>query len=302
MMKVSKYLIFTLLLSIELSAQLAGQLQRIPNFPSEFIEARRVDIWTPENSSGPYKVLFMHDGQMLFQRDSTWNGQEWGVDESLDSLYKNGHIEDIMVVAIWNIYEHRHRNYFPQKPFESLSQNVQDSLLTLARPGQEKDLYSAAPNSDDYLQFIFKELLPFLDENYSINKDELYMMGSSMGGLISMYAAMEYSRKLKGVACLSTHWPGVFENENNPIPDAFIEYMSAHQREAKRTKWYFDRGDATLDALYPKPQNRVDSLYRSWNFESAQFKSMVFPGDPHEETAWRKRFPKAVLFLLKADE
>lgn len=302
MMKVSKYLIFTLLLSIELSAQLVGQLERIPNFPSEFIEARRVDIWIPDNSSGPYKVLFMHDGQMLFQRDSTWNGQEWGVDESLDSLYKNGHIEDIMVVAIWNIFEHRHRNYFPQKPFESLSQNVQDSLLALARPGQKKGLYSSPPNSDDYLQFIFKELVPYLEENYEINEEELYMMGSSMGGLISMYAAMEYSRKLKGVACLSTHWPGVFENENNPIPDAFIEYMSAHQREAKRSKWYFDRGDATLDALYPEHQNRVDSLYKSWNFERAQFKSIVFPGDPHEETAWRKRFPKAVLFLLKADE
>jgi len=302
MMKVSKYLIFTLLIAGQLQAQLVGNLNRISNFESEFIESRRVDIWTPNNSSGPYKVLFMHDGQMLFQGDSTWNGQEWGVDESLDSLYQSGQIEDLMVVGIWNIYEHRHRNYFPQAAFESLNQKTQDSLLQLIRPGQEKDLYSAPPNSDDYLKFIFRELLPYLDKNFEIDKDELYMMGSSMGGLISMYAAMEYSKKLKAVACLSTHWPGVFENENNPIPDAFIEYMSAHQREAKRTKWYFDRGDATLDALYPEHQNRVDSLYKSWDLEETQFKSLVFPGDPHEETAWRQRFPSALLFLLKADE
>lgn len=282
----------------QIQAQLVGNLERIETFPSDHVLERRVDLWTPEKSEGPYTLLIMHDGQMLFQSDSTWNKQEWGVDECLDSLIAQKRIPNVMVVGIWNLYEHRHRNYFPQKPFESLGQSTQDSLLHLKKNGQDAALFSAAPNSDDYLRFIFEELLPYIKEHYSIRENEVYMMGSSMGGLISMYAALEYPSQLKGVACLSTHWPGVWQNEANPIPDAFLEYMAKHQAEAEQSKWYFDRGDATLDSLYQPHQDRVDVLINSWDLKPRQFQSLAIPGAAHREIDWRERLPQILLFLL----
>lgn len=281
-------------------AQLKGELKSIKNFESTFIENRRVDFWIPKYAEGPYTLLLMHDGQMLFQEDSTWNGQEWGVDECLDSLFAQDKIPAVLVVGIWNINEHRHRNYFPQAPFESLAPDFKDSLLGKKRTGQEQALFSGSPNSDDYLRFIFDEVLPYTQEHYEL-KENIYMMGSSMGGLISMYAALNYSKQLAGVACLSTHWPGIFTNANNPIPDAFIDYIGQHKKEAQKTQWYFDRGDATLDALYPPHQDRVDALFQSWDFPAGQFESRTFPGAPHEETAWRERLPQIILFLLQAE-
>lgn len=281
-------------------AQLVGELRTISNFHSLEIEDRRVDIWKPTQASeGPYQLLIMHDGQMLFQADSTWNGQEWGVDECLDSLYNQSIIGPTLVVGIWNIHERRHQNYFPQKPFETLPEAFKDSVLQLERPGEERKLLSGSPNSDAYLRFIFKELVPWVKSEYPIQTNGVYMMGSSMGALISMYAALEYPNDLKGVACMSTHWPGFFQNENNPVPDAFINYIAANEVAAAKSRWYFDRGDASLDALYPPHQDRVDSLFQSWTMLSSKdYKSLVAPGDPHWETAWRSRLPFALIYLM----
>lgn len=65
-----------------------GQIKRIENFPSKYVASRTVDIWLPINYSETkkYQVLYMHDGQMLFDAKTTWNKQEWGVDEKIDSL------------------------------------------------------------------------------------------------------------------------------------------------------------------------------------------------------------------------
>jgi len=289
-----------LIFSAAAQAQLSGELRTISKFHSLEIEDRRIDIWKPANvSEGPYQLLIMHDGQMLFQADSTWNGQEWGVDECLDSLYDQSLIGPTLVVGIWNIPERRHQNYFPQKAFESLPEAFKDSVLQLERPGEERKLLYGSPNSDAYLRFIFKELLPWVKSEYPIQNNGVYMMGSSMGGLISMYAALEYPYELKGVACMSTHWPGFFQNENNPVPDAFINYIASHEEAAAKSRWYFDRGDASLDALYPPHQDRVDSLFHSWPIVSVRdYKSLVAPGDPHWETAWRSRLPMALIYLM----
>jgi len=286
--------------SLSLHGQMAGRLDRYPGFESQNIENRRVDIWFPSKVDGPYKVLIMHDGQMLFNADSTWNKQEWGVDECLDSLIQQEMLEPTIIVGIWNIYDDRHRNYFPQKPFESLNPSTQDSLLQLGRGGSEAHLFSDKPDSDDYLKFIFQELMPWLRENYPIREgaENVSMMGSSMGGLISMYAALEYPSELHSVACVSTHWPGVWQNENNPIPDAFLIYLESHQAEASQTRWYYDRGDATLDSLYQPHQDRVNALYESWGFSESNFQSKAFPGAAHRELDWQSRLPDILLFLL----
>jgi enterochelin esterase-like enzyme len=82
-----------------------GIINRIDSFPTKLIVPRTVDVWLPFNYSKDkkYSVLYMHDGQMLFDASSTWNKQEWKVDDIVTKLNSENKIEDIIIVAIWNI-------------------------------------------------------------------------------------------------------------------------------------------------------------------------------------------------------
>ncbi|HRJ16216.1 MAG TPA: alpha/beta hydrolase-fold protein, partial [Saprospiraceae bacterium] len=96
------------LLAISAQAQTpavsAGRIERHEQFPSQFVSARNVDVWLPEGYSPrkKYAVLYMHDGQMLFDGAGTWNKQEWQVDEIAGKLLAEGKIRDCIVVGIWN--------------------------------------------------------------------------------------------------------------------------------------------------------------------------------------------------------
>jgi len=246
-------------------------------------------------------VLYMHDGQMLFDSATTWNKQEWGVDETMSRLLAAGKIRDCIVVGIWNIGKTRHANYFPQKPFESLPESLQDSLLYLAKRNPQSGLFAIRVNSDHYLHFLVHELKPFIDNRFSTKKDRknTFIAGSSMGGLISMYAICEYPKVFGGAACLSTHWPGTFEVENNPIPDAFIQYLRTHLPSPKTHKFYFDYGTATLDALYEPFQIRADQVMTAKGYTSKNWITRKFEGEEHSERAWRERLGIPMEFLLR---
>ena len=157
------------------------------------------------------------------------------------------------------------------------------------------------PVSDNYLKFLVTELKPLIDRTYSTFPDvnNTFIAGSSMGGLISMYAICEYPQVFGGAACLSTHWPGIFSVENNPIPNAFLSYLTASLPNPKNHKIYFDYGDQTLDAMYPALQEKVDKVMMMKGFDGKQWITKFFPGDEHSEKAWRKRLPIPFEFLLK---
>ena len=74
----------------------SGKLLRVEDYPSEYIKPRPVDVWLPEDYSEDkkYNVLYMHDGQMLFDSTTTWNKQEWKVDEWASSLMSEGKTKD----------------------------------------------------------------------------------------------------------------------------------------------------------------------------------------------------------------
>jgi hypothetical protein len=156
--------------------------------------------------------------------------------------------------------------------------------------------------SDNYLKFIVSELKPFVDSNYSTNKIAKYtfIAGSSMGGLISIYALCEYPKVFGGAACLSTHWPGIF-NADNPFPKAMQTYLKANLPVAKNHKIYFDYGTETLDAMYEPFQLQVDSIMNSkgYSFNNNDWKTQKFEGENHSEIAWRKRLYIPILFLFK---
>jgi len=270
-----------------------GQLKRVDSFPSKFIKPRNVDIWLPDGYSEnkKYAVLYMHDGQNLFDATKTWNKQEWRVDEIVSDLTKKDSIKEIIVVGIWNIPEIRHQDYFPEKAYDLLSQKDKDSLKK----------YNMTFNADAYLKFIVNELKPFIDGNFSTLPDSLntFVSGASMGGLISMYAVCEYPAVFGGAACISTHWPGVTPSAYNPIPKAIFKYMESKLPSPQTHKFYFDYGTETLDKYYPQYLEDVDRVFINKKYNNKNYMNLEFEGAEHSEESWNRRFDIPLTFLLK---
>jgi enterochelin esterase-like enzyme len=278
-----------------------GKIRHIENFPSKYVDPRNVDVWLPDNYDKKTKcaVLYMQDGQMLFDSSTTWNHQEWGIDETLTGLIKEKKIRDCIVVGIWNISKIRHAEYFPQKAFNNLSEEEKKMILGTLK-ANNTPIFEKEPLSDLYLQFLVKELKPFIDSAFSTLKDRknTFIAGSSMGGLISLYAICEYPEIFGGAACLSTHWTGIYRSADNPLPGSLTIYLKSHLPSPGKHKIYFDYGSETLDSLYKPFQEKVDDIMRAGGYTSKNWMTKEFPGEDHSENAWRRRFSIPAEFLL----
>jgi predicted alpha/beta superfamily hydrolase len=283
------------------SEKFQGTINRIDSFPTKFISPRTVDIWLPSNYSisKKYSVIYMHDGQMLFDATTTWNKQEWRIDDVITKLSVENKIENVIVVAIWNIPTLRHNDLFPKKPLENLTRKQQDLILEKAKKFGYTFTFEAV-NSDNYLKFIVEELKPFVDTNFSVYTDANHtaIMGSSMGGLISMYAICEYPKVFGKAACLSTHWIGFREFENNPIPESFFSYMKEKLPNPKNHKLYFDYGTETLDADYLKYEYRIEEILKEKGYNQMNSKNLKFEGENHSEASWQKRVHIPIEFMF----
>ncbi|NOR27082.1 MAG: esterase [Lutibacter sp.] len=281
----------------------SGSIKRIDSFPSKFVRPRNVDVWLPSNYSetNKYAVLYMHDGQNLFDAETTWNKQEWKVDEIIGGLLKENKIKNTIVVAIWNHSDIRWSDYFPKKPFEALPKKFVDSMVTSARKNYNPNFLENGIQSDNYLKFIVEEVKPVIDANFSVykNYENTFISGSSMGGLISMYAMCEYPEIFGGAACLSTHWIGAGQMENNPIPTSFFTYLENNLPSSKTHKIYFDYGTNTLDEFYLPYQDVVNELFKLKEYDETNFQNLKFDGHDHSENSWNQRFQTPVQFLLK---
>lgn len=128
-----------------------------------------------------------------------------------------------------------------------------------------------------------EEVKPFIDKKYSTNKsvEHTFVMGSSMGGLISLYALCEYPEVFGGAACMSTHVPMILSNElskekADQWSEAFRNYLDKNLPKANSRMIYMDRGDATLDAYYPPYQDKLDSLMARKGWKTPMWISKVF--------------------------
>ena len=283
------------------SEKFQGTINRIDSFPTKFISPRTVDIWVPSNYSKgkKYSVIYMHDGQMLFDATTTWNKQEWMVDDVITKLSSENKIENVIVVGIWNIPNLRHMDLFPKKPLNYLTKEQHDLVIEKAQKFGYSFTFDAV-KSDNYLKFIVEVLKPFIDKNFSVYTDANHtaIMGSSMGGLISMYAICEYPKVFGKAACLSTHWIGFREFENNPIPESFFSYMKEKLPNSKNHRLYFDYGTATLDADYLKYEYRVDEILKEKGYDSTNSKNLKFEGENHSEASWQKRIHIPIEFMF----
>lgn len=282
----------------------SGSIKRFEHFPSQFVDPRTVDVWLPADYDGnkKYAVLYMQDGQMLFDSTKTWNHLEWGVDETLGRLIREKKIGPCIVVAIWNNGPKRAIEYLPQKAFDALSKSEKQLLFTGKDSRNQKPLLSGVPVSDNYLKFLVRELKPHIDKTFSTRPERAhtFVMGASMGGLISMYAICEYPKVFGGAACLSTHWIGVYRKENNPVPAALLNYLKQHLPAPKGHRLYFDHGTVKQDSLYGIYQKQADAILKARGYElNKNWLTRVFEGAEHSERAWRRRFDIPLLFLFK---
>jgi enterochelin esterase-like enzyme len=279
----------------------SGKLERWANFPSVHVDARHIDVWLPEGydqgvaAGKRYAVIYMHDGQMLFDARTTWNQQAWNVDATLSRLMAAGRIRDTLVVGIWNNGKFRHSEYFPQKFLALADEPTRQRVI-------REDL-QGRPQSDNYLRFIVEELKPAIDAKYATRPEpaSTFIMGSSMGGLISVYAMNEYPRVFGGAAGLSTHWMSAMQPTAS-IPLAAFNYLREHLALPEGHRLYQDHGTTELDANYAPYQVLVDALVRERGYTEqgpqANYLTRVFEGTGHNERAWADRLEIPVLFLM----
>ena len=288
--------------TLENSGNFEGKIERINSFPSQFIVPRTVDVWLPKayTATKKYNVLYMHDGQMLFDATTTWNNQEWKVDEVASKLMEENKVNDFIVVAIWNIPELRHTDLYPKKPYDLLPEVWKETLQSEIQKSHFP-FDASKINSDNYLKFIVEEVKPYIDKTYPVytTANHTAIMGSSMGGLISMYALCEYPEVFGKAACLSTHWVGFLDFENNPIPESFFRYLTKKLPDPKNHSIYFDYGTETLDASYLKYEYRVDEILKEKGYTNSNSKNLKFEGENHSENSWQKRIHIPMEFLFK---
>lgn len=273
----------------------SGELIVIDQFQSTNIKSRPIHVWLPPSylAGDTLGVVYMHDGQMLYDGQVTWNKQEWGIDEFFTT---NPELQQYIIVGVFNGGADRRKEYFPQKAISYLDENGLNQIKT-----EGYDTVLNQINSDDYLSFLVNELKPYIEQEFRVypTKNQTAIMGSSMGGLISMYAITEYPEVFGTAICMSTHWPGMFKNEDNPIPNAFQDYLRNTIDTSTGSRYYFDYGDQTLDSLYKEHQLVVDSIFQLKGFSDQNYLSKEFPGANHSEEAWRSRLIVPFSFLIQ---
>lgn len=270
-----------------------GHLDHLVAFPAKTALVRTVDVWLPPGFSPTqrYPVLYAHDGQMLFDASSSWNHQSWHLDDVLGRLIAQGKVPPMIVVGIYNTSASRHAEYFPEKALPFIPEPMRTEFISKALGGHAR--------ADEYLGFIVRELKPEIDRRYPTLPDKAHtaIMGSSMGGIVSLYAICEYPDVFGSAACLSTHWPGIFK-PNASIPLAELEYLSLHIPSPGDHRIYMDHGTRDLDAMYGPHQDEADRLFADRGYGAATFTSRVFTGAGHTENDWASRVDQPLLFLF----
>lgn len=237
---------------------------------------RRVWLYLPPDyhtSTKRYPVLYLHDGQNVFDAATSYAG-EWGVDEALDSLHAAGGWGAI-VVAVDNGQQRRLDEYSPWR----------------------NPRHGGGGEGDAYVDFLATTLKPHIDRHYRTRPDRLNtgVAGSSMGGLISLYAALKYP-EVFGRA-------GVFSPAFWFAPELFGYARAAAPRPG--TRFYFVTGAREGDRpeVYVADHRRMlDTLAAAGFRRGVEIEEHVRADGTHSEGFWRREFPAAYRWLFRGTE
>jgi predicted alpha/beta superfamily hydrolase len=249
----------------------------------ESIEPTRlIRVWLPEGyheSDQSYPVLYMLDGQNVFDHSTSAVGQEWGVDETLTELIQSKVVKPLIVVAIDNS-SRRIDEYTPMPDGE----------------GQRQRGGGAA----DFTTWIVRELKPQIDREYrtQARRESTWIGGSSLGGLCAMYSILQHNQTFGAAIAMSPslQWAneGMFgwidqrlTNEIKPTR-IWIDFGGQEGQTEKHSQEYVER--------FQRFQNSLKLLAEK-NSGNVKIDGRVFRGVKHNESAWRARFHEAIKFI-----
>jgi len=267
------------------SHTVTGDLRRHPAFPaSKLGNHRDILVLVPpgyedvENQDRRYPVLYMHDGQNLFDAATSFIGVEWSVDETVARMVEAGQVQPVIVVGIENT---------PERVFEYT-------------PAPDKS--RGGGGASLYADFVVNELKPFVDRTYRTmpDRDHTGVAGSSLGGLVSLYLAWSHPDVFSRVAAMSTSYAWADEHivgflaGNSPPPGArvWIDMGTAEDRS--------DRDRDEVPDIVQLHRRVRDILMEKGMSIPGSLRYVEAEGAVHNERAWSARFPRALQFLFPA--
>lgn len=225
---------------------------------------RRIWIYLPESyaaSKKKYPVLYMHDGQNLFDDATAFSG-EWGVDEAMDTL--GTRVREMIVVGIDNGGDTRINEYSP---------------YDMERFGKGEGA--------QYVDFLVKTLRPYITKHYRVKKcgKHSYTAGSSMGGLISFYALLKYPKKFGGAGVFSpAFW----------VTPQLLKDIPAQPKKVKG-RIYFYAGMQEGESMVPDMLTVFELMRRH---SKADMTTVIRTEGRHNEATWRAEFPHFYKWLF----
>ena len=254
---------------------------RLHEFRSRiFHNTRFLRVWLPpgyddpENAGRRYPVLYLNDGQNLFEPSTSFTGVEWQVDETGDRLIREGAVPPMILVGIDNAGRDRIREYMPHRSLQPMMMRVRGSR---------------------YPDFLFKDVMPFIGRNYRVatGAENTGLGGSSLGALISLYTA---EVRPGAIGRLLLESPSLWASSRQLIRDS---------RDIKRWPERVFLATGTAEAgRKDRDQSQVDdvrelaAILRRAGLDSKRLMLMIDDGASHHESAWARRFPQALAFLF----
>ena len=279
-----------------------GTLESLRIYSCQLEDSIDVDVWLPESyfeESDRFPVIYMPDGQNLFDRAVTYSGEAWEIDSVMNAIEPKA-----IVVGIHNRGDRNLRasDYFPENVVTCISDTA---LTAIGRSTGEAGLLG-----NRFLNFIVFTLKPEIDRRYRTLPDRAntFAMGSSMGALVSVYALCEYPHVFGGAACLSTHWIGsmAFDRDWNVAEDSvcskgIMAYLRKRLPEGAGHRLYMDRGTVGLDSLYGRWHSEACDIARAnaYSESAGNLMTDIIVGAAHNEASWRERVAIPLKFLLE---
>ena len=209
-----------------------------------------------------HPVIYMHDGQNLFDEATSFAG-EWGIDEYLDSISSSGN-RGAIIVGIDNGLSKRMAEYNP---------------YTFQQFGKGE--------GNEYVDFVVKTLKPYIDKKYRTlnNKQNTFIAGSSMGGLISLYSVLKYPKVFGGAGIFS---PAFWTAQG-------IDSMVRSQAPSLTSLLFFYAGGKENDSMLPDMERIISEIKQ---YSTSKTKVFIDPDAKHNEVSWRKYFPLFYEWLI----
>jgi predicted alpha/beta superfamily hydrolase len=258
---------------------LTGNIKRHRGFPSKILGNRRdVLVYLPPGyrrfSRRRYPVLYLHDGQNVFDAATSFAGVEWGVDETAERLIKQNLIEPLIVVAVANMGEERVHEYAPTRGVIDAKSKRKKRSKGLAR---------------QYGLFLIEELKPVIDRKYRTNPDAEFtgIGGSSLGGLVTLAIGILYPQVFRRLMVMS---PSIWW-------DDFSIYRLVDSIEQKPPlKIWLDTG--TAEPGWEQARELLNRLVeKGWKLQKDLQYTEAESAD-HSEAAWAARVEPALRFLF----